>query len=82
MNTAELKMELYQLIDSINDSKTLKAIHGILSSGKKQNADWWETISAEEKAAIQTGLEQLNNGSGIPHIEVRKKVDALLYKKL
>ena len=81
MSAAEIKTELYQLIDAINDSKTLKAIHTLLTSGKKQKTDWWDSISVDEKKAIEIGLKQLKDGKGIPHHEVRKKVDALLSRK-
>ena len=80
MSTAELKYTLHNLIDVINDSKTLNAIYALISKKKKKDLDWWNTISAEEKKAIETGLKQLKDGKGIPHKEVRKKVDRLLSK--
>ena len=55
MSTAELKSTLHNLIDTINDSKTLNAIYALISKKTKQEIDWWETISEEERAAIEEG---------------------------
>jgi len=38
-------------------------------------------ISKQEKDAINTGLEQLENGEGISHEQVRKKADKILGRK-
>jgi len=40
--------------------------------------DWWELTSVQEKEAIYLSQQQLKNGEGIPHQEVRQKVDKLL----
>ena len=40
--------------------------------------DWWDTISDKSKTLIQKGMEELRQGKGIPHEEVKKKVDKLL----
>ena len=38
--------------------------------------DWWNTISAEERADISEGIAQADKGEVIPHEEVMEK-----YKK-
>ena len=83
MSTTELKSNLYKLIDSINDSKTLNAIYTLLSAKTSAGADWWDAISTEEKAAIEEGIAQLERGEGIPHEEVMKESRKLInkYKK-
>jgi len=48
---------------------------------KSKNVDWWDTISDQEKNAINVGLQQLKNGEGIPHEDVKKKADKLLGRK-
>jgi len=45
---------------------------------KSKNVDWWDTISDQEKDAINIGLKQLKDGKGVPHKEVKRKVDKLL----
>jgi hypothetical protein len=43
--------------------------------------DWWELTSVREKEAIYESLQQLKNGKGIQHKEVKQKVDKLLSRK-
>lgn len=43
--------------------------------------DWWHEISEAEKASIRKGIDQLEQGEGIPHEEVMKKVRERYFKK-
>jgi hypothetical protein len=65
MSTAELKYTLFKVIDAINDSNTLKDIYSFVS--KKADADFWDNLSQEQKAEIETALKELDAGMGIPH---------------
>ena len=38
-----------------------------------QETDWWDEIGEGEKASIEKGLKQLDQGKGISHEEVVKK---------
>ena len=79
MSTSELKSNLHQLIDSITDSSTLQAIYLLLTkSNSTEKADWWDTIDDEEKASIERGLQQIENGEGIPHSQVMAKYERYL----
>lgn len=82
MSTVELKFQLHQLIDKTNDSTLLDKAYTALSKlfTKQQTTDWWDNITAEEKALINKGRQQLKNGEGIPHAEVRKEINKLLGK--
>jgi hypothetical protein len=42
--------------------------------------DWWKLTSVQEKEAIFISQQQLKKGEGIPHQEVKKKVNKLLGK--
>lgn len=83
MSTAELKNYLHQLIVETNDASILKKVKTYFSSLQKEREedDWWNNISEEEKKAIKTGVQQLKQGKGLPHKDVRKKVDFLLKKQ-
>ena len=83
MSTVELKSNLYKLIDSINDSKTLNAIYTLLSKKEAKNIDWWDGISSKEKAAIEEGLAQAERGEVVSHEDVMKASHKLIskYKK-
>jgi len=76
MSTAELKYNLVKLIESINDSKTLQAVYTLLSNKKEGSADFWDELSAEQKAAIEESISELDRGEGIPHEQVMKEIKA------
>lgn len=76
MSTAELKSNLYKLIDSINDSKTLQTIYTILSKKNAVSADFWNELSDEQKAEIEESIAVLERGEGIPHEQVMKQMRA------
>jgi len=75
MNTVEIKTDLHQLIDKINDVSILNAVKVLLSKGEAET-DWWDEISAEERHAIEQGLAEADRGEVIPHEEVMKQVKA------
>ncbi len=68
MSTAELKYTLFKLIDAINDSDTLKDIYSFVA--KKADADFWDSLSEDQKAEIETALKDLDAGLGIPNEKV------------
>lgn len=76
MNVIELKSNLHHLIDKINDKSILNAVRTILSKQVEKSADWWDTISNEERAEIEQGLAEADQGEVIPHEEIMAK-----YKK-
>ena len=77
-NTAEIKNYLHKLIVETDDESILNKVQAYFTTLKNKNVDWWDAISEQEKEAIQTGLRQLENGEGIPHKQVKHKVDKLL----
>lgn len=81
VSTAELKNYLHKLIAETNDENILSKVQAYFTTLKSENVDWWDTISGQEKEAISMGLQQLENGEGIPHEEVKQKVDKLLGRK-
>lgn len=76
MNAVILKKEISALIESISDIEVLQALKTLLSHKVSKEADWWNTISEEERVEIKQGLEEALNGEVIPHDEMLKK-----YKK-
>jgi hypothetical protein len=76
MDAIVLKKEISALIESISDIEVLQALKTILSRKVSKEADWWNTISEEERIEIKQGLEEELNGEVIPHNEMLKK-----YKK-
>ena len=72
-----LKHTIHQLIDQIEDEALLQAYLKVLESSMQvQKKDWWEEISAEERAEIEEGLAQADKGDTVSHEDVMAK-----YKK-
>ncbi len=76
MDIIELRADLHNMIDKISDSSILYAVRTILSGKAVKQADWWDSISEEERAEIKQGLAEADHGELIPHEEVMAK-----YKK-
>ena len=80
-NIAEIKNYLHKLIVETDDENVLSKVHAYFTTLKSKDSDWWETISNNEKATIKKGLQQLEDGLGIPHDEVKQKANKLLGKR-
>jgi predicted transcriptional regulator len=78
LTKAEIKNNLHKLIVETDDEIILSKVQAYFTTLKGKNVDWWNTISDQEKKAINIGLQQLENGEGIPHEKVKSKVDKLL----
>jgi predicted transcriptional regulator len=81
MNTAEIKNYLHKLIVETDDESILTKVQAYFTTLKEKNIDWWDMISEQEENDIKEGLQQLENGEGIPHEEVKRKVDKLFGRK-
>jgi predicted transcriptional regulator len=76
MDVTELRADLHNMIDKISDRNILKALRTLLSEKAATKADWWDTISKEEREEIEQGLSEAEKEEITPHEEVMKK-----YKK-
>jgi predicted transcriptional regulator len=76
MDVIELRADLHNMIDKISDSNVLIAVKTLLSGKTIKQADWWNTISEEEREEIMQGIAEADRGELIPHDEVMAK-----YKK-
>jgi len=68
----ELRTEIHELIEKVNDVQLLQAIKVLLSNGI--DSDWWEELSDEEKQAIEKGLNESEAGELIPHNIVMEEI--------
>ena len=76
MDVTELRADLHNMIDKISDRNILKAVRTPISEKAATKADWWDTISQEEREEIEQGLSEADKGEVTTHEEVMKK-----YKK-
>lgn len=74
MSTTELKYNLFNAIDSINDNKALIDIYSFIT--KKTDTDFWDELSDEQKEEIEESIAELDRGEGIPHEDVMKEIKA------
>lgn len=67
------KLDLIEWLLQLTDENVIAKIKQL----RNEDADWWDSLSAEEARAIREGLEELDKGEGIPHdqvvAEVRRK---------
>ncbi len=73
MSIAELKNEIYKIIDRTNDEEVLENYLEIMNS---ENITTIERIEKSEKfkKEIETSREQIKNGQVIPHEEMKKRM--------
>lgn len=75
MTTIEIKSDLHKLIDKTEDINVLKSILLILKKiVTKENVDFWDLISEEEKAEIEKGLLEIKKGELISNEDVLREV--------
>ena len=80
-NTDDIKNQLHKLIVETDDETILAKVQAYFTTLKEKNIDWWDMISDQEKKDIKKGLQQLENGKGIPNEQVKRKVDKLFGRK-
>ncbi|MEX2592883.1 MAG: hypothetical protein WD426_08910 [Anditalea sp.] len=65
----------YRIITEIinsNDERVLNAVKSLLNI--EDEVDFWEELNAEDRAAIDEGLEQLDNRQYLSHQSVREEI--------
>ena len=75
MNSADLKLDLFSKLDSLNSTK-LEEAYGILLNflNRKNSTEEWHHLSTSQQEAIKTGIQQLDNNEGIAHSDVMQNV--------
>lgn len=77
MRTAELKLQLYRLIDSTDDESLLKKLYNSLSKTiSKKDTDFWNDFSDVQKQEILASIEESKKKQTTSHKQIEKK-----YKK-
>ena len=73
LNIQNKKLELIQWLSTIEDSAIIEKI---MDLRKRENKDWWNSISENEKNSIEQGLKDAESGKLNSHSNARK-----LYEK-
>jgi predicted transcriptional regulator len=75
MTTNDLKTDLHRLIDQVQDSHLLQAVHIILAREVAHDREVsWSELSPEVKQAIEEGLADIENGHVSSHKDVMDRV--------
>ena len=75
-----LLMKQYTVNVQEDKSELFEQLMSSLDFAEVNSEDWWNDISHKSKQLIKKGMQELREGKGIPHEEVRKKMDNLLGK--
>ncbi len=65
-----LREQVKQFVDEASE-KELEMVYHLFEA--TNTSDWWNEVTPDHKDAIDKGIQQLDNGEGIPHHEVTKK---------
>ena len=61
MNSAQIKLELFRKIDSLEQSK-LSQLYNYLVKQTSKSIDFWDELSLVQRRDIEKGIDDLNNG--------------------
>ena len=74
MRIMDLQADIKWIISEIakvRDPELVSAFKSLLMYRAKQNqADWWDEINEDEKADIEAGIKEIEDGDFVPHSEV------------
>lgn len=70
MNLENRKINLINWLSSVQEEDVLAQVEKI----QKEKSDWWDSVSENDKKAINEGLGQLDKGEYLTRSEVRSKI--------
>ena len=73
MNKTEIKQNIHSLIDTIEDEGKLEQLKQVAEHIIRDKNTEWESLTSEEKKAIQEGLDDVEKGNSISYDEFKKK---------
>jgi predicted transcriptional regulator len=79
MNSVELKSDLHNLIDRVDDVAILNTIKSILNK-QVSIVDYWDELPVNVQKSALRGMEQVKKGQTKAHDQVMKKYDKWLSK--
>ena len=80
MSIQDIKAMRKEVKEYINhaDDRMVRAIHAMLEAD--QEGDWWDEISDAQKASIERGIKDMEQGNIIEHEEMVKLYSRWLTK--
>ena len=77
MNLSAEKLDIIQRICEIQDNDLIDLIKNIINVPNVSKSDWWSSITQEEMASINRGLDDLQ-GKVQSHDQIRRKYEKWL----
>jgi succinate dehydrogenase flavin-adding protein (antitoxin of CptAB toxin-antitoxin module) len=78
MNLSAEKLDIIQRICEIQDNDLIDLIKNIVTVPNVTKSDWWNSITQEEMASINRGLDDLQQGKVQSHDQIRRKYEKWL----
>ncbi len=72
MSNDAIKLELIQWLTFLNDEETINYLK-VVKDSQEKNADWWNLLTEEQKAGIERGLQDIEDGRIHSHEEVKTR---------
>jgi predicted transcriptional regulator len=69
----DIQAEKLNLIKWLTEVKEPSVIERFIALKNDQQGDWWDKVDDDEKAEIEEGLTQADNGEVFSHEEVMSK---------
>jgi predicted transcriptional regulator len=74
MTIQELKADLHNLIDKINEESILNAIRTILSKQNEASKDWAGDLSENLRSELEESISEADEGKVISHKEAMNRI--------
>jgi len=74
MASDALKLELIEWLTKLDDDETIEYLK-IVKDSKSGNRDWWDDLSDSQKAGIERGLKDIDQGRTLSYEDVKNKYD-------
>lgn len=72
MDLQSEKLKLIEWLSAIQDKDLIEKLK-LFKDNLVSSNDWWEALSASEKASIDRGLSDIESGATIAHEDIIKK---------
>ena len=79
MTTIELRSDIHQLVNTINDIDILRIVKEFLQKSN-QTTESWDTLPNHLKKNLTAALEEAARGEFTPHEEVMQQMRTKYYK--
>ena len=72
MGYEAIKLELIEWLAKLEDSETINYLK-IVKDTRTSGNDWWHDLTDVQKAGIERGLKDIDEGRVVPHKEVKER---------